>query len=63
VSARPDHISADAGTIDPLVARWIEMPALGARWSLRFEVFTEFAPTERLEAQISILLRSPALID
>jgi hypothetical protein len=33
------------------------------RWSLRFEIVPELAPNERLEAQIEITLRSPALID
>ncbi len=63
VSAQPDHISATSGRVEPLAAQWIEMPAPGARWSLRFEIFTEMSATERLEAEISITLRSPALID
>jgi hypothetical protein len=63
LSAQPDHISADSGSVEPLAAQWIRMPALGVRWLLRFEIFTELAPTERLEAQISITLRSPALIE
>jgi hypothetical protein len=63
LSAQPDHISATAGNLEPLAAQWIEMPDAGVRWSLRFEIFTEFAPAERLEAQISITVRSPALID
>lgn len=63
VSAQPDHISAVSGGVEPLAAQWIEMPARGVRWSLRFEIFTEMAPTQRLEAEISITLRSPALID
>jgi hypothetical protein len=63
VSAQPDHVSATSGSVEPLAAQWIEMPASGVRWSLGFEIFTEMAPTERLEAEISITLRSPALID
>lgn len=63
LSAQPDHISANSGSIESLAAQWIQMLAPGVRWSLRFEIFTELAPTERLEAQISITLRSPALID
>jgi hypothetical protein len=63
VSAHPDHISSESGGAEPLAAQWIQMPAAGVRWWLRFEVVTELAPTERLEAQISIILRSPALID
>jgi hypothetical protein len=63
LSAQPDHISADSGSVEPLAAQWIRMPAPGVRWSLRFEIFTELAPTERLEAQIAITLRSPALVD
>ncbi len=63
VSAQPDHISASSGSVEPLAAQWIQMPAPGVRWSLRFEIFTELAPTERLEAQISITVRSPALVD
>jgi hypothetical protein len=39
------------------------MPAPGVVWSLRFQVFTELAPNEGLEAQISVMLRSPALVD
>jgi hypothetical protein len=62
-SAQPDHISASSGSLEPLTAQWVQMPAPGVRWSLRFEIFTELAPTERLEAQISITVRSPALID
>jgi hypothetical protein len=63
VSAQPDRVSATAGNIEPLAAQWIRMPEAGVPWSLRFEVFTELAPMERLEAQISITVRSPALID
>lgn len=63
LSAQPDHISANSGGVEPLAAQWIEMPAPGVHWSLRFEIFTEMAPSERLEAEISITLRSPALID
>jgi hypothetical protein len=63
LSAQPDRISANSGNIEPLAAQWIQMPDPGVRWSLRFEIFTEFAPTERLEAQITIAVRSPALID
>jgi hypothetical protein len=63
LSAQPDRISAAFGSQEPLAAQWIQMPNSGERWSLRFEIFTELAPTERLEAQISITVRSPALID
>lgn len=63
VSAQPDRISASSGDIEPLAAQWIDMPDPGVPWSLRFEIFTELVPTERLEAQISITVRSPALID
>ena len=63
LSAQPDRISASSGNIEPLAAQWIQMPGSGVRWSLRFEIFTELAPTERLEAQIAITVRSPALID
>jgi hypothetical protein len=63
VSVHPDRISANSGTNEPLAAQWIQMPASGVRWSLRFEIFTELAPRERLEAEISITVRSPALID
>lgn len=63
LSAQPDRISASSGGNEPLAAQWIQMPASGMRWSLRFEIFTELAPKERLEAEISITVRSPALID
>ena len=63
VSVQPDRISANSGNNEPLAAQWIQMPASGVRWSLRFEIFTELAPRERLEAEISITVRSPALID
>jgi hypothetical protein len=63
VSTQPDRVSATAGNTEPLAAQWIRMPEAGVPWSLRFEIFTELAPTERLEAQISITVRSPALID
>jgi hypothetical protein len=63
VSAQPDQISAPFGSVEPLVARWIRMPAAGVRWSLRFEIITDIAPTERLQAEISVTLRSPALVD
>jgi hypothetical protein len=63
VSAQPDHISASTGTTQPLVAQWIRMPAPGVSWSLRFEIFSESRPSERLEAEISVTLRSPALVD
>ena len=63
LSAKPDLVSATAGTSEPLAAQWIHMPDAGLRWLLTFEIFTEIAPTTRLEAQISITVRSPALID
>lgn len=63
VSAQPDRISATSGSTQPLAAQWIRMPAPHVSWSLRFEIFTEVAPTERLEAEISVTLRSPALVD
>jgi hypothetical protein len=63
VSAQPDRVSAASGSLEPLAAQWIQMPNSGVRWSLRFEIFTELAPMERLEVQISIAVRSPALID
>ena len=63
VSAQPDRISATSGSTQPLAAQWIRMPAPGVSWSLRFEIFSEIAPTERLEAEISVTLRSPALVD
>jgi hypothetical protein len=63
LSVQPDRISASAGQTEPLAAQWIQMPGSDVRWLLQFEIFTEFAPTERLEAQISIAVRSPALID
>jgi hypothetical protein len=63
LSAQPDYVSATSGGAQPLMAQWIQMPAPGVRWVFRFEIFTELAPTERLESQISITVRSPALID
>jgi hypothetical protein len=63
VSAQPDRISASSGSTQPLAAQWIRMPAPGVSWSLRFEIFSEVAPMERLEAEISVTLRSPALVD
>jgi len=63
LSAQPDYVSATTGSIEPLAARWLRMPAPDVRWSLRFEIFTEIAPTQRLEAEITIAVRSPALID
>jgi hypothetical protein len=63
VSAQPDRISASTGSTQPLTAQWIRMPAPGVSWSLRFEIFSEVAPTERLEVEISVTLRSPALVD
>jgi len=62
VSAQPDRISATTGGTQPLAAQWIRMPAPGVNWSLRFEIFSEVAPTERLEAEITVTLRSPALV-
>jgi hypothetical protein len=49
--------------MQPFAAQWIRMPAPGVSWSLRFEIFSEVAPTERLEAEISVTLRSPALVN
>ena len=63
LSAQPDYTSATNGSSEPFVAQWLRMPAPGMRWSLRFEIFTEVAPMERLEAEIAITVRSPALID
>jgi hypothetical protein len=63
VSAQPDVVSAASGAAEPLAAQWIQMPPSDVRWSLRFEIFTEIEPTRRLAAEISIAVRSPALID
>jgi hypothetical protein len=63
VSAQPDRISASTGSTQPLGAQWIRMPAPGVSWSLRFEIFSDVAPTERLEAEISVTVRAPALVD
>jgi len=63
VSAQPDRISANTGSTQPLAAQWMRMPAPGVSWSLRFEIFSEVAPSERLEAEISVTVRSPALVD
>jgi len=63
LSVQPDYVSATTGSSEPFVARWLRMPAPGVRWSLRFEIFTEVAPLEHLEAEIAITVRSPALID
>ena len=63
LSAQPDYASANTGSSEPFAAEWLRMPAPGVRWSLRFEIFTEVAPLERLEAEITIAVRSPALID
>jgi hypothetical protein len=63
LSAQPDHISAIAGSTEPVTAQWIRMPAPGVSWVLRFEIFSLVAPTKRLETQISITVRSPALVD
>ena len=63
LSAQPDHISAGTGSTQPLAAQWIRMPVPGASWSLRFEIYSEASPAERLEAEITVVLRSPALVD
>lgn len=63
LSAQPDRVSAGSGSIEPLAAQWIQMPVAGVPWSLRFEIFTDVAPSERLEAQIWVTVRSPALVD
>jgi hypothetical protein len=63
LSATPDYVSATTGGSEPLAAQWLRMPRAGVRWSLRFEILTEVAPTERLDAEITITVRSPALID
>jgi hypothetical protein len=63
LSAQPDLISAHSGGSEPLAAQWIRMPAPGVRLTVRFEIVTDAAPSERLEAEMSITVRSPALID
>jgi hypothetical protein len=63
LSAQPDYVSVASGGAEPLAAQWIQMTAPGVRLTLRFEVVPELAPNERLQAQISITLRSPALVD
>ena len=63
LSAQADRVSADVGSTGPLAAQWIRMPDAGVRRLLQFEIFTDLAPTEPLEARISITVRSPALID
>jgi hypothetical protein len=62
LSAAPDRVYANTGGIEPLAAQWIQMPAPDVHWPLRFEIFTEGAPKEPIEAQITITVRSPALI-
>ena len=63
LSAAPDRVWSAEGSAGPFIAQWIRMPAPDAPWVLRFEVFTDTTPTVRLEAQIVIAVRSPALID
>ncbi|MEP6693763.1 MAG: hypothetical protein ABJB39_03890 [Chloroflexota bacterium] len=63
LSAAPDHISASSGGVEPLAAQWIQMPPPDVRWLLRFEIFADVTPTGRMEATISITVRSPALVD
>lgn len=63
ISAAPDWISASSGTGQPFASQWTQMPAPGVAWILQFEVFSEVAPSERLETQIAVYVRSPALID
>jgi hypothetical protein len=57
------QLSADAGGAEPLSAQWLQMPPSGVTSTLRFEVVSDAAPTQRLAAQIVITVRSPALID
>lgn len=63
LSTAPDRIWSGEGSAGPFVAQWIRMPPSDAPWMLRFELFTDTTPTVRLEAQIAIFVRSPALID
>jgi hypothetical protein len=63
LSAAPDRIWSGDGSTGPFVAQWIRMPSPDAQWLLRFELFTDTTPTVRLEAQIAVAVRSPALID
>lgn len=63
LSAAPDRTWGGEGSTGPFVAQWIRMPTPSVPWTLRFELFIDASPSERLEAQIAITVRSPALVD
>lgn len=63
LSAQPDWVSATLGSTEPMAAQWIQMPGAGITWTLRFEISSEVAPSRRLQTDISVIVRSPAIID
>ncbi|HKY51318.1 MAG TPA: hypothetical protein VJP45_08675 [Candidatus Limnocylindria bacterium] len=62
LSAAPDASERTEGD-GSFIGRWIRMPDANVPWILRFELFTATTPSERLETEIAITVRSPALVD
>jgi hypothetical protein len=51
----------DGSAADPCAATWVNMPAAGGAYTLRFEVTTDAAPGQTLMATVVVAVRSPAL--
>ncbi len=56
----PDYTLATSGESDPLIAEWRQMPS--TPWTLMFEVVASADPKRTLTATITVVVRSPALV-
>jgi hypothetical protein len=56
----PDYTLATSGGSDPFVAEWRQMPS--TPWTLVFEIVASADPQRTLTATITVIVRSPALV-
>jgi hypothetical protein len=56
----PDYTLTTSGGSDPFIAEWRQMPA--TPWTLVFEIVASADPKRTLTATITVVVRSPALV-
>jgi hypothetical protein len=64
VAGAPDIVSATSGSgSDASVATWLTLAAPGSAFTVRFDVTTDVVPGLGIPASISVIVRSPALLE
>jgi len=62
--AAPDVVSATSGWgSEPSIAAWLTLPAPGSAFTVTFDITTDAAPGQGIPASISVIVRSPALLE